>query len=161
MSNSTLANLTAEIINPVILGIQESFQAMLDVSPKRTALYPKTSDISYHPISAVISLSGTASGCICLSMTHETAFNAVEILMGIRPEEIDEMVCDTVAEFANMIGGSAKNRLEHLDLDLGLPTIVRGWEHEIDFPSAATPLVATFDSSIGAFLISFGFIAND
>ncbi len=160
MSTGTAApaNLTTSVINPLIQATFETFEMMLDCKSRRTRLSLKDDTTQLYPITAVIGMTGQAAGSICLSFSREAACTAVKRMLDMDVDEITPLVCDTVGEFANVIAGSAKDRLADLSLELGIPNIIRGQNVQIDFPSNAQPLVIQFESDIGPFLIICGFV---
>lgn len=154
------AQLTASIINPLIRSVIETFQTMAGFTVSRKDLLRLTSKHPYHPITAVIQLSGKIRGSICLSLPRRTAFALVYRMVDVQETEVTDLVCDTVAEFANVIAGSAKDSLSELGLELGLPNVVRGSDCQIWYPATATPMCANFNSEIGPMMVSFGFSAS-
>ncbi len=156
MSNLATASATAEIMNPIISATRETFAAMAELEVHRMLLEKVSPEDNTNEITAVIQLSGVYRGSVCLSLGEELAKNLVDRVLGIQVAEIDGIVRDTVGEFANVIAGSAKDHLQHLNLELGLPSIVEGTDYRISFPSEATPLRLVFNSVLGGFTILFG-----
>jgi len=157
-TSAAAASLTAEIVNPVISATIDTFGMMLGCKATRKRLFLKTPETSYYPITAVIGLSGKASGSVCLSLSREAAFQTVKRILEIDVDEITGLVTDAVGEFANIIMGSAKGNLS--GLEMGLPNIVTGERIQIEFPSCSQPLCVEFDSEIGPFMICCGFISK-
>src|SRR5690606_12867481 len=110
-----------------------------------------------YELSAVIGISGVGKGSIVLSFAEKTATKAVGTIVGMQFEKVDEMGVDGVGALANMVGGSAKDRLK-MGLNLGLPNVIRGVEYSVEFPVLSTPMRVGYDSEIGPFLIEFGFV---
>ena len=50
--------------------------------------------------------------------------------------------------------------LDKLKLTLGLPNVVHGPGHQVEFPSESRPLVAEFLTDFGPLSIAFGFVRN-
>jgi chemotaxis protein CheX len=157
-SPTVSATNTTLVVNPLLQSTIETFSTMLDCSIKRKSLTIKSPETPFYGITAVIALTGKIVGTICLSFPKETALGAIKRILDIDETEITMMVCDTVGELSNMIAGGAKNRLSEFELDLGIPNIVRGEAHLIDFPRQSQPMCIHYDSDIGPFLIAFGFI---
>ena len=63
----------------------------------------------------MIGLSGKAQGTVVLGLSREAAISAAEVLLQERPAEINGDVTDAVGELVNIIAGSAKAKLEHLE----------------------------------------------
>ena len=157
MTHITTASLTSEIINPVISATIETFDMMLGVKLRKTSLkLVQRSELAFHPLTAVIQLSGPAHGSICLSLERRTAFTLVYKLLGESVCEMTPVVIDAAGELVNIIAGTAERSMEHLDLQLGLPSIVGG--SDISFPSGAVPMAAHFTSNIGRLIVAFAFV---
>lgn len=152
------ANLTTEIVNPIIQAARDVFDMMLGCKVARRNLALQSRETPFHDVTAVIGLSGGCVGSICLSFPKETVFGIVQTLLDHEVDHIDSVVCDAVGEFTNMVAGSAKEKLTELQLNMGLPNIVHGSDHHVDFPSQSQPLVVHFDSDFGPFMVVFGFI---
>ncbi|MAT16377.1 MAG: chemotaxis protein CheX [Planctomyces sp.] len=158
MKTAASASLTSQIVNPVISATVDTFSMMLDSSITRTGLGLKRPDTSFYDITAIIGLSGKSAGSFCLSFPATTAYETVHRMLDMEVREITPLVCDTVGEFANVIAGSAKDKLASLELEMGLPNIVHGTGHNVEFPSNSQPMLATFDSEVGPFMLAFGFV---
>lgn len=155
---TTPTSLTVSIINHILAATFDTFDMMMDVKCRKTGLSLLSPETQFYSISAVISLTGKAGGTLCLSFDQATAFETVRRLVDIEVNEVDGLVCDTVGEFANMIAGSAKDKIAEMELKLGIPNIVRGENHRVEFPSVCQPMVLDFSSDIGPFRIIFGFV---
>ena len=149
--------LTADYINPIISATRSVFEMMLGCSPTRTGLFLKQEGAPYHEVSAVIGVSGRASGTIVVSLSREAACRVLERMVGIEADEINGEVCDAVGELTNMIAGAAKAQLSRYELSISLPNVLSGKGHVVHFPSEIQPLVVTFDSEIGPLTIEAGF----
>lgn len=154
------ASLTTSIVNPVLEATVDTFDMMLDCQVKKRQLSLKTHETPFMAITAVIGLTGKAVGAICLSFSQEAAFEAVRRLTDVEVTEVNGLVCDAVGEFANVIAGSAKDRIVQMEMEMGLPNVVRGTNHQIDFPSNSQPLCVIYDSDIGPFMVVFGFVSK-
>lgn len=157
LATSAASALTAEYINPVIAATRSVFEMMLGCTPTRTGLYLKQDGAPYHEVSAVIGVSGRATGTIVVSLSTEAACNVLERMVGIETKEINREVCDAVGELTNMIAGSAKAQLAKHELSISLPNVLSGRGHVVHFPSEVQPIVITFDSEVGPLVIEVGF----
>ncbi|MCC7422404.1 MAG: chemotaxis protein CheX [Planctomycetaceae bacterium] len=155
-----LANATVRIVNPVIAATTEVFETSMGYRPTRRELGIKDKKTPYFAITAVIGLSGRVTGSICLSLPQRTAFSAVHRMVDLQCTEVNQLVCDTVGEFTNMIAGTARKALGELHLELGLPNVVTGDGHDIQFPQKSQPMYVTFNSEIGPFMLVFGFVEH-
>jgi chemotaxis protein CheX len=157
-STTASAANTTLVVNPLLQATIEAFSTMLDCTVKRKSLAIKTSDTPFYGITAVIALTGKIVGTVCLSFPTATALTAVKRILDMDEDHVSPIVCDCVGEFANVIAGGAKNRLSEYDLDLGIPNIIRGESHLIEFARNSQPMAVTFDSDIGPFMLAFGFV---
>jgi len=139
-----------EYINPFISAMTNVFDTMVGTKLHRGA--PSLKD-GYQPsleVSAVIGLSGKAKGIVVLSVDREVAIQAAAALLQELPDGLNADVADAMGEMANMVAGQAKSQLEHLCMNLSLPTVVTGKGHCIDFPRNAKPISIPFSCEWGS-----------
>jgi chemotaxis protein CheX len=110
-----------------------------------------------HTISGIISLSGKANGLVVLSVSRDVALSATEAMLGERPTSINADVADVIGELTNMVAGSAKAQLEEFEMSVGLPTVITGRNHFVNFPSTTTPVCIPFDSPWGPLCLEVSF----
>jgi chemotaxis protein CheX len=154
---NNVASATVQIVNPIITATLQVFETMLGCTATRKEIASGHDKIPWNQVTAVIGLSGLATGSICLSMPRRTAFSAVHRMIDERVTEVNPLVCDTVGEFANVIAGKAKDSIKDMQLELGLPNVIAGETYAIQFPTRSFPMYVTFTSEIGPFIIAFGF----
>ncbi|QDU58017.1 chemotaxis protein CheX [Aeoliella mucimassa] len=150
----------AEYINPFIESTVEVFKTMLGCEVSRTGLTVHETFCPEYDITGIIGMSGKAHGDVVISFQQEVALSAAEALLGIRYEEINDDVVDTVGELTNMIAGNAKTSLQDLQMSLALPTVIVGKNHSIRFPSKVKPLALPFSSCWGSFNIEVGLVES-
>ena len=114
---------------------------------------------SQHEVTGLIGLSGKTTGTVAVSLPRDMAIAVTEKLLGERPDEIDARVVDAIGEMTNVIAGGATAHLEHLQLSLGLPTVILGRLTRIAFPSRATPIAIPFRSQLGPVVVEIGIVA--
>jgi chemotaxis protein CheX len=149
-----------EYINPFIESVADVCQSMLDMTVSRGEVLLSRGEMSPRDVMAIIGLSGPAQGTVCLSFPSGTALKMVSRLLGQEILTMDENVTDGVAEFVNIVAGGAKAKLSSSDgapIDLGLPTVVRGNDFTIDYPSTAVWLQVPFDTDLGDFTMRVTF----
>lgn len=157
-STQITAETTTALINPIISAVIRTFESMLECTPKRTRLELKKQDASGYPLSAIVALTGKLNGTIVFNVSEPVALGVLQRLVFEEAAEITPEVCDAVGEVANMIAGSAKAELSHLNLSLGIPSMVLGKDHEVFYPpEVSQPMCVHFDCELGPFLIEFGF----
>ena len=145
-----------EYINPFLTSTILVFDSMLHCKLERGTPYLKNGAQPQHEVSAMIGLSGKAQGTVVLGLSREAAISAAEVLLQERPAEINRDVTDAVGELVNIIAGSAKAMLEHLDMRVSLPTVITGKCHCIEFPTKVTPLCIPFKSPWGDITVEVG-----
>jgi chemotaxis protein CheX len=141
--------MNVEYINPFVTSTISVFSSMLSCRLERQELRWKSVSQPEHEISGVIGLSGRATGMVVLSLSRHVALNAAEAMLGERHDSVDADVADAIGELTNIIAGSAKARLESLEMSISLPTVITGKNHVVNFPSDATPICIPFDSPWG------------
>ena len=104
-------------------------------------------------ISAVIGLSGIVKGAVIISMKAELAIKLTELLTGDTCKEINADVVDAIGEINNIIAGNMKPKVPNGDrIVISIPTIIKGKEHSIAWPSKATRILCiphkAFDNDI-------------
>lgn len=152
-----------EHINPFIEAVYDLFQTMLEGKVSRGEIGVCAGSRNPRDIMAIIGMSGPTRGTVALSFPTSTALAMVSKLLGTNVTIIDETVSDGIAELVNIVAGSAKAKLVKEDetpMDLSLPTVVRGNNYSVDYPSQAVWLEVPFTSSLGAFSLRVTFEQN-
>ena len=134
---------------------------MLNCKLTRGQLTLNSNDHPKHDIRGIIGLMGALSGTVIVSLDQQVALSATGAMLGETPESMDENVIDAVGELANMIAGSAKSTLEHLDIKLALPTVISGRNHNIAFGSVAQSICIPYTCDWGALSVEVGFAPTD
>jgi chemotaxis protein CheX len=145
-----------EWINPFLKATLETFQSMVGttVKPSKPQLLSKENNLK--DVSGVIGLSGSIKGVVVIGFPKETVFNVLENFIGERPTEFDADVSDAVGELANIIAGYAKKFFPVKDLQISLPSTVRGENHMVHIPQKIIPVQIPFQSELGIFTIEVG-----
>ncbi len=153
--------MNAAFINPFVVSTCDVFDTMLSCELTRGDLEMKQGCTPAYEISGVIGMSGRAAGTVVVSLSREMAVRVAGAMLGEQPDSLDAEVIDAVGELANMVAGGAKARLEGLELSIGLPTVICGKNHTVNFPSNATPIVIPFDSAWGPISIEVGLVEQE
>ncbi len=148
----------AEYINPFLTAAVNVFQTMLHCPLMRGQPFVKGGSQPEYDVSGLIGLSGAAKGTVVLSLCREAALMAAGAMLGERPEVVNAEVRDAIGELTNMIAGSAKAKLEHLALNVSLPSVITGHGHCVEFPKHVTPICIPFDSAWGAVAVEVGLV---
>ena len=150
----------AEYINPFIEGVNELFLTMLECEAVRGKVAVAQTKGDPRDITALIGLSGPARGIVALTFPIPTALAMVSKLLGTPTRVVDATVSDAVAEMVNIVAGRAKSKFQTISgdpIDLSLPTVVRGNNYKVDYPSKSTWLDVPFDSQLGPFSLRVTF----
>jgi len=146
-----------EHIEPFIEATVGMFKTMLGMDCEY--MTPYLLDRDGQPdwdISGIIGIAGDSKGVVVISFTAELAAEATSKLVGKQVEEDDPDIVDVVGELVNIVAGNAKKGLEQYRLSISLPSIVRGPDHQIAWPSE-TPIVGIpFKTETGRFHLSVG-----
>ncbi len=147
----------AKYINPFIVAVNEVFAKSLDCSVTRSQVFASQNFTPLFDITGIIGMSGTAVGCVAISLSREVAIQATAWMTQQTPaSEIDEDVADAVGEIANMIAGSSRAELGQDQLKITLPTVKIGKSYSIDFPTKSFPICIGFASKWGPLAIQVG-----
>ena len=152
-----------EYINPFIESVYDLFETMLGSKAKRGEVAVARGDSDPRQLVALIGLCGPARGMVALSFPSDTALNMVNRLLGSESGDMDDAVSDAVAELVNIVAGGAKAKFPITEgpiIELSLPTVVRGSNYSVDYPSGSTWLEVPFTSDLGAFTLRVTFAMN-
>ena len=152
-----------EHINPFIDGVKELLETMLD----GTAVVSEMGTVVRHDppgaITALIGLSGPVKGSTALAFPESTATEMARRLLGM--DDVEDMVDDAMAEMVNIVAGSAKSKLSEQigdePIQLSLPTMIRGDNFCIQYPSGSTWVEVAFTSDCGPFRLCVTFGSDD
>ncbi len=146
-----------DYINPVIAGLEDAFQTMLDCKIERTGLGLMDNNLALHPVSGIIGISGKGVGTIVLSMSESVALKAASTMLMTELKEVDDDVLDAVGELTNMVCGGAKAKLAQFSLSMSLPNVLCGKECRLHFPQKSHPISIPFKSPWGSLALQIGF----
>lgn len=151
-----------EHINPFIESVYDLFTTMLSATIQRGDVGVTRDPTDPDSVMALIGLSGPARGMVSLSFPGETAIKMVNRLLSIEATEMDDTVADAVAEIVNIVAGGAKAKFPLEEgsppIDLSLPTVVRGQNFNVDYPSDSVWLEVPFTSELGPFFLRVTFV---
>lgn len=147
-----------EYINPFIVSINNVFNTMLHCELTRGDIFLKDGHQTEHLVSGVIGLSGKANGVVVLSLCRKAALEASGTLLTERPAEVNAEVVDAVGELTNMLAGGAQAQLEHLEMRMGLPSVLTGRSSTVDFPKGSTPICIPLKCQWGDVAVEVGLV---
>jgi chemotaxis protein CheX len=144
-------------IEPFIDSTVGLFRDMFKIESEYLTPYLLNRDSPYEwDISGIIGISGDSRGVVVISF--EAAF-ATEITAGLVGRKVgidDPDVIDVIGELVNIVAGNAKKGLEEFRLSISLPSIVKGFNHRISWPSNAPIIGIPFKTASGKFHLSVG-----
>lgn len=149
-----------EYINPFIESTHDLFSTMLNSQAQRGDVGVSRGVSNPQDIMGLIGLSGQARGMVALAFPIGTALNMVNRLLGTETKVLDDTVTDAIAEMVNIVAGGAKAKINvgsAPPIDLSLPTVVRGNNYKVDYPSGCIWLEVPFSSDLGPFLLRVTF----
>jgi len=149
---STKAPVAPEVANPFVRAVEETFEKMLGCAVSVGRIHEREAP-SPRDVSAVVGFVGGRRGAVVLSLPERTACRIVSRFAGENLEETGPVVFDGVGEILNIIALRAKATLakETSSIDMSLPTIVSGREHEVHKHKDAPTLLIPFASELGDF----------
>jgi len=150
------APVNVEFINPFLTSAITVFRTMADCELKRGKPYLADGAQPTHEISGVIGLSGKAIGTVVLSLGEPVALKVAAAMLGEVQPEMNGDVFDAIGELTNMIAGSAKAQLEHLEMSVSLPSVIMGRNHRVAFPGDIQPVAIPFESEWGPVCVEVG-----
>jgi chemotaxis protein CheX len=149
-------------IAPFLTAAVSTFDIMLgcQLTPLETFVKVGGSQPEYE-VSGIIGLSSRkARGTVVLSLSHEAALSASGAMLGERLVEINGDVIDAVGELTNIIAGAAKAKLEHLTLNISLPTTIVGRQHVTGFPPEVASICIPYDCPWGAVAVEVALVES-
>jgi chemotaxis protein CheX len=142
-----------KFLSPFVRCTKDVFSMMLNWDVSLVGVTTNDHNAKRHFLSGIIGLSGTMRGSMVLSVDREVAIAAAAAFLGSRPDGVNSDVIDTVGELTNMIGGSSKDRIGLVGINLGLPTVVCGEGHTVNFDQGAHIEMLRFASPHGPFTV--------
>lgn len=144
-----------DISNQIIESAQEIFSSMVMMDIVASADATTKPFPLVDSISGVIGLAGTHKGVLAIHIPNKVAMAITGSFLGMDVEEINEDVEDAVGELANMLGGNVKSILSEngRDIELSLPTTVRGKEYDFQPNKQADRVIIPFSCDVGEFVI--------
>jgi len=149
---STKAPIAPEVAGPFVRAVEETFEKMLGCAVSAGRVSERETPAP-RDLSVVVGFTGGRRGAVVLSLSERTACRLVSRFAGEQLEELNTTVYDGVGELLNIIAGRAKAALsrEAAAIDMSLPTIVFGREHEVHRLKDAPTLLLPFASELGDF----------
>ncbi len=140
-------------INPFIGSIRDVFKTMAEVEVQvlkpTIELKGKRADVS-----GVIGFSGEVVGACVLCFPSDVACKLASAFAGEEMSVEHPDFTDAIGELTNMVAGNAKSQFSGLSVDISLPTVVIGKQHDITVtgvPSDVQRLIIPCQTDFGTF----------
>jgi chemotaxis protein CheX len=153
INTQELSEKQKRFLAPFVKCTKDVFSMMLNWEVCLVGVVTNDLNAVRHHLSGIIGLSGSMRGSLVLSVEQEVALAAASAFLGAPPENVNADVIDTVGELTNMIGGSSKDRLGLDGVSIGLPTVVCGEGHTVNFDPGAHIEMLQFQSPHGPFTV--------
>lgn len=141
----------AEHINPFLKATRDAFTAMVHMNAEPGKPYINRGNGVHYDVSGVIGLSGEAKGSIVISFPRVTALKVVSSFLGEKVVSLNDDVSDAIGELANIIAGAAKKDLTDFKINISLPTVIIGQNHNIVEPKDVMCMVIPYKCEGGEF----------
>lgn len=147
--------MNVKYINPFIQSTQVVFKEFVgvDVRPRKPFVYNPAASMIHYDISGIIGLAGEVLGLVIISFPKLVALKAVSRVINTEIKIFDDIVIDTIGELINIIAGNSKKGMEEIRIVISLPSIVRGYDHQLGWISGVPVICIPFDSESGEFYI--------
>jgi chemotaxis protein CheX len=145
-----------ENIMPFVEATQNVFMDFFEVTPVLGNPYIVKKDNLHWDVSGVIGIAGELKGVVVLSFNHNIATSLTSKLVKKEISTLDNDVVDTIAELANIIAGNSKKGFEEHRLQISLPSVVIGKEHQFFWPIKKELPILSIPFSVpeGEFMLS-------
>ncbi len=150
-------------INPFIESVLDNLQVMANIVAEKKNLSVSKDTKTLAEVSAIIGLSGEIAGSAVISLPKKLALKVASVMLMEELDEINDDVKDAIGELANIVVGTARNKLKDSghDVTISTPTIIVGLGHEISHPHGVPFLVIPFATKEGELFINIGIKKED
>jgi CheY-specific phosphatase CheX len=149
--------MNVESINPFIESVGELCKTMLETPVERGKIGVSAGPSMPRELTALIGMTGFFKGTVALAFPTNTAVSLVNKLLGEENKVVNDTVVDGVAEFVNIVGGSAKAKFPipagERPVVLTLPIVVRGSDYKVHTARKTAWLEVPFTSALGNFTL--------
>lgn len=148
-----------KLINPFLVAAMHVLKTMAGVEVSPGKPFMKKDSLATGDVSAIIGITGVASGSMALVFTEKCILAIASNLLGEAYTELNDEVKDAVGELTNMICGDGRRRLaeQGFSLQAGIPTIVSGKNHSITHFAKGPRLAVPFQTTHGDFMVEVAF----
>ena len=127
-SRSSGVSMTMDVryVNPFIEAVRSVFKTMLDTEILTSNPFVVERGQPSSDVSAVIGYTGDASGSVALCFSRHCATKIASKFAGAEVTTDHPDFADALGELANMVAGSAKSKMEGLNISISLPRVIAG-----------------------------------
>jgi len=149
-------------INPFIESTLRSLDMMASITAEKIGLELKDDHITAYEISAIIGLTGGASGSVIISLPAKLACKIASNMLMEDIESMNQSVEDAIGEIGNIVVGDARRTLmqDGHSLNISIPTVVIGAGHRISRPGNVPCIAIPFRTEFGDFEVNVGIKEN-
>jgi chemotaxis protein CheX len=143
-------------INPFLDSVMNVLKTMTSTEATPKKPFVKTDEKSHGDVSGLIGCVGDKTkGSFAISFTEPCIIGIVNRMLMESYEKINEQIVDAVGEITNMVSGGARKILSEqgLKLNMAIPTMIVGQQHEIQHKTQAPVIVLPFETDIGPFFV--------
>ena len=141
------------LINPFITATKTVFQMMLQTEVGVSKPKARATNESVSDVSAIIGLTGPATGSVALCFTRTVGCRVASTFAGATLTLDDPDFADALGELANMVAGQAKDHICGANVRLSLPRVIAGVNHRILDTHHTPVLVLPCETSLGRFTV--------
>ncbi len=144
-------------INPFLHSTTNFFQSMLSTKVEFGKPSITQADDYRSDVSGAIGFSGEASGAVVLAFREDVAV-AIASKFTNKELNVDHPdFADAIGEIANMVAGGAKTRIPNLKVDIALPSVIIGEQHQLAQSLDSPCLCIPCQSNLGDFVVHVAF----
>jgi chemotaxis protein CheX len=149
----------ADLVEPLVDAARSVLETMAFTQVQPGKPYVKTDALARGDVSAIVGLTGEASGTISVSFTEKSILPIVSNMLGERIGEMNEDIRDAVGEITNMISGQSRRTLEEKGkvVEAAIPTVIMGKNHSIVHMTRESVVAIPFVTEHGEFTIEVCF----
>ncbi len=147
--------MNVKYINPFVEATQMVFKEFvgIEIRPRRAFVFTPGNSTIHYDISGIIGLAGEVLGLIIISFPKLVALKTVSRIINTEIKIFDNTVVDTIGELINIIAGNSKKGMEDIRIVISLPSIVKGYNHQLGWVSGIPVICIPFETDSGEFYI--------
>lgn len=148
-----------KVINAFLVAGMEAFQSMFCIDCQNNEPFLLDIKMGHQwEVSGLLGITGDCKGVVVFRLHKTLALKMLEF-SGIEcsPDETEDMACELVSEFTNIISGNAISAIKDKDLDISPPLTIAGPNHHISWPKTYPVIAIPFTTKYGPFEVDVCF----